>query len=106
MVIAEGDYTLISPYGIFARLADWAINPAKTKDKMYNEITNARNIINEIEKLLASSKPTSDRAREILNISFTKLSEARKRLNSADEMIDALHSPFPSRLWPGAAPEA
>lgn len=106
MVIAEGDYAVISPYGIFARLIDWTIDPAKTRDEMHKEINHARKTINDIEKVLVSSKPTHDRAQAILSISFGKLSEARRRLNAADEMIANLHSPFPSPRWPGAAPKA
>jgi hypothetical protein len=98
MTISRDTYLVISPYGIFDRMIEWAIDPAnKSVDDMHREIESARNLVGKIESDLSASKPINDRGREKLRISLEKLSEARAKLAQADEDIDFLSSPFPAR---------
>lgn len=97
MSIHHENYILISPYGIFSRMIDWAIDPNKTRDQMLREIQYARDALDMIEQSLSASKPLNERAREKLRISLTELSEARRRLTEADETIFTMESPFPAR---------
>ena len=97
MTISFADFTVISPYGLFDRLIEWAIDPSqKTADEMYSEIENARKLVATIETALAASQPINDRGKLKLQVSAEKLKDVREKLRQADADIELLISPFPS----------
>lgn len=97
MTISVDDYVLISPYGIFDRLANWAFDPSKSPDQMCDELGSAKHIIDQIESKLAASKPCHPRAQSKLDISFAELSKARDRLADVEDIFAGFSRPFPGR---------
>lgn len=87
MTISGTANTLISPYGIFDRLADWASDISKSPKKRRAEFDSARDIIDRVEKDIRASKPVNSRGRKKLKISREKLSKARDRLTEVEDML-------------------
>ena len=84
MTISADDSVLISPYGIFDRFANWALDPSKSRDQVRNELRSARQIIDKVSSKLAASRPRGQRAQAKLDVSFRELSKARDRLVEAE----------------------
>lgn len=97
MVVLSGADALISPYGIFGRLADWASDLSKSPEKRLGEFDSARKTIDRVEGRLRASKPSNPRAKEKLRIAMGELSKARKRISEAEHMCTDLEKPFPAR---------
>ena len=93
----DGKYTIISPYRIFDRFADWAFDPSKSADQVRKELNSGREIIAQIKSKLADSKPIDPRGQAMLKISFAELSKARDSLVKLEDMLAKSWQPFPAR---------
>lgn len=91
------DYLVVSPYGIFSRMVNWAVSPNKTPDEIRREIDYALQGVDKIQGSLTCAKPLDKSGREKIRISLDKLAEARSALNQALNDVEMLESPFPAR---------
>ncbi|MBO6946399.1 MAG: hypothetical protein JJ855_00350 [Rhodospirillales bacterium] len=87
ITISNGSETYLSPYGVFDRMADWACDPAKSRQEIDGEIRMAENVIDKLEKQLLASKPAGPRAEKKLQICLEELANARIRLADARTMF-------------------
>jgi hypothetical protein len=96
MTFSRDHYIVISPYGVFDRLINWAIKPnCKTVDTMHKEIASARDLIDKLESNFQSAKVSDNRAKEKVRVNLEQLLQVREKLAQADNMIQVLSSPFP-----------
>ena len=93
----DGKYTIISPYRIFDRFADWAFDPSKSADQVRKELNSGREIIAQIKSKLADSKPIDPRGQAKLVISFAELSKARDSLIKLEDRLAKFSQPFSAR---------
>lgn len=96
MVSIENEYVVVSPYGVFDRLGDWAVSPDKTLDEANREISDAKKNAQMTQQILTSASPQDESSKTKIEIATQMLQRAINKLDDKLQLVKQSRAPFPA----------